>query len=303
MLIYHFTEIWLKMFNPLKFIQQKIARIMTNWLISDIYPVPQDLLYSFDHLCYDLKPCDVVLVNGRTRVSEVIKIITQSRWSHAAIYIGRLRDITDPELRAKIQQYFSGHEDTQLLVESQMGSGVIVTPLEYYRHEELRICRPSGLNRKDTEKVASYCIQRLGLKYDVRQILDLARFMFPWQYIPLPRQWRTTLFQHNAQDPTMASCSRLLADAFSSVYYPILPEVIIDHLNEVEVVPRNTRLFTPSDFDDSPFFDILKFPRFDLADQSIYQKLKWRNDIVSNDRVGLRENPLFANPAEDESES
>lgn len=288
------------MFNPLKLIQQKVAVTITKWLISNVDPLPQDLLYDFDHLCYNLKPCDVLLVNGRTRVSEVIKIITQSRWSHAAVYIGCLRDITDEELRIKVQQYFSGPEDTQLLIESQMGSGVIVTPLERYRHEELRICRPSGINRKDTEAVVQYCINRLGLKYDVRQILDLARFMFPWQY--LPRQWRTSLFQHNAQDPTMASCSLLLADAFTSISYPILPEIIIDHLNEIEVVPRNTRLFTPSDFDESPFFDILKFPRFDLADQSIYQKLKWRNDMVSNDRVGLRENPLFQRPEEDEDE-
>jgi hypothetical protein len=286
------------MANPIKFLQQKIARIITHWLTMDIEPQPQDLLYSFDHLSFHLKPCDILLVNGRSRVSEVIKIITQSRWSHAAVYIGRPKEITDSELKAKVQQYFNGPEDAQLVLESQMGSGVIVTPLEHYRHEELRVCRPSGINRKDADAVINYCIRHLGLKYDIRQILDLARFMFPWQYIP--RQWRTSLFQHNAQDPTMASCSRLLADAFHAVRYPVLPEIIIDYSNQIEVVPRNARLFTPNDFDDSPFFEILKFPRFDLADQSLYQKLKWRNDMISNDRVGLRENRLFSQPEEDE---
>ncbi len=281
------------MLNPVKIVQQQISKIITKWLTSDIEPRPQDPLSSFNEMAYHLRLGDVILVDGRTRVSQVIKIITQSRWSHSALYIGRLRDLSD-ELKAKIVQYYKGDDNTQLIVESQMGFGVIVSPLEEYRSEELRLCRPSGISKKDAEVVVTYAIMHLGLKYDVRQILDLARFMFPWQY--MPRQWRTTLFEHNAGDPTRASCSRLIADAFNYVHYPLLPEIIIDNENNMEIVPRNTRLATPSDFDNSPFFDILKFPRFDLTDQNLYQKLKWRTDMISNDRVGLTENILFAQP-------
>jgi hypothetical protein len=281
-----------KMLNLIKFVHKKISTIITNWLLTNINPPPQDLLYSFDHVCFNLKPCDIILVDGRSRVSEVIKIITQSHWSHAAIYIGRIKDIPSPEAKKKLQQFFKADENTQLLIESQMGSGVIITPLEHYRYEEIRICRPRGLSKTDNEKVIHYCIQQLGLNYDIRQILDLARFMFPWSY--MPRQWRTSLFQHNAGGPTKATCSRLLADAFHSVRYPILPEIIIGHDNNIEVVQRNSSLFTPNDFDDSPFFDILKFPRFDLADVSLYQKLKWRDDYVSNDRMGIKESQLIS---------
>lgn len=274
------------MFNPIKLILKKISTTITNWLTSNVEPQPQDLLYSFDHVCFNLKPCDVILVDGRTRVSQVIKTITQSHWSHAALYIGRIQDIQSFELKKTLQQFFTGPEDIPLLIESQMGAGVIIVPIDKYRYENIRICRPTGLSKIDNDRVISFCAKKLGLTYDVRQILDLARFMFPWDY--MPKQWRTSLFQHNAGEPTKASCSRLLADAFTSVRYPVLPEIIIDYDNQIELVPRNTRLFTPNDFDDSPFFDILKFPRFDLADVALYQKLKWREDYVSNDRMGIK---------------
>lgn len=274
------------MLNFTKFIHKKISTIITNWLTSNVEPQPQDLLYSFDHVCFNLKPCDVILVDGRTRVSQVIKTITQSHWSHAALYIGRIQDMQSFELKKTVQQFFKGPEDTPLLIESQMGAGVIIVPIDKYRYENIRVCRPTGLSKTDNNRVISFCIKKLGLTYDVRQILDLARFMFPWNY--MPKQWRTSLFQHNAGEPTKASCSRLLADAFTAVRYPVLPEIIIDYDNQIELVPRNTRLFTPNDFDDSPFFDILKFPRFDLADVALYQKLKWREDYVSNDRMGIK---------------
>ncbi|MDE2513837.1 MAG: lipo-like protein, partial [Alphaproteobacteria bacterium] len=35
-----------------------------------------------------LKPCDVLLVEGNTRISAVIKYLTQSTWSHTCLYIG-----------------------------------------------------------------------------------------------------------------------------------------------------------------------------------------------------------------------
>ena len=35
-----------------------------------------------------LKPADVVLVEGKRRISTAIKYLTQSSWSHSAIYVG-----------------------------------------------------------------------------------------------------------------------------------------------------------------------------------------------------------------------
>ena len=61
---------------------------------------------------------DVLLVEGRSRVSEVIKIITQSSWTHSALYIGRLFDIDDKVLQARIRGSYEGDPSEQLLVEA-----------------------------------------------------------------------------------------------------------------------------------------------------------------------------------------
>ena len=272
----------------MKFIKQLQYQIFTkvsSWLLVDITPKPRAALSDFDKIGAFIKLGDVLLIDGRSRVSQVIKLVTLSRWSHAAIYIGRYNEITDPTLRALIKEFHQGSENEQLLIESMMGQGVIITPLSFYRDDDTRLCRPTGLNRKDAQKMLAYCVKRLGMKYDMRQILDLARFLFPWGI--LPRQWRTSLFEHNAGSPTHASCSRLLAEAFGLVRYPILPDLIYSDNSEIEVVQRNARLFTPSDFDNSPFFDVIKFPIFDVSDVSFYQKIRWRDDLMSNDGNGL----------------
>ena len=38
-----------------------------------------------------LEPGDVLLVEGNSRISGVIKYLTQSTWSHAALYVGPIR--------------------------------------------------------------------------------------------------------------------------------------------------------------------------------------------------------------------
>lgn len=272
----------------MKFMKQilvRISKIVSAWLLNNVQELKPSSLTDFDKICASIKLGDVLLVAGRSRASQVITMVTQSRWSHASIYIGRYNEITDVAMRATLKKFYSGSDNEQLLIESQMGKGVIITPLKSYRLEETRLCRPTGLNHKDAQKLLGYCINRLGLKYDMRQIFDLARFLFPWGI--LPRLWRTSLFRHNAGEPTHATCSLLLAEAFAVVRYPILPDVIYSETSEVEVVQRNARLFTPCDFDESPFFDIIKFPIFDLSDTSIAQKIHWRDDLMSNDDNGL----------------
>lgn len=263
----------------------KISKIVSAWLMTEVQELKTSPLSDFDKICASITLGDVLLVDGRSRASQVISLVTHSRWSHASIYIGRYNEITDVAMRATIKKFYTGSDNEQLLIESQMGKGVIITPLKAYRAEETRLCRPAALNHKDAQKLLGYCVHHLGLKYDMRQIFDLARFLFPWGI--LPRMWRTSLFRHNAGAPTHATCSRLLAEAFGVIRYPILPDVIYSETSEMEVVQRNAQLFTPCDFDDSPFFEILKFPIFDLVDASAAQKIHWRDDLMSNDENGL----------------
>ncbi len=205
-------------------------------------------------------------MEGRNRISRIIKQITYSTWSHSALYIGRLYDIQDVHLRDRVRKFYHGSPDEQLLIESLMGKGTIVTPLSRYRDYNIRICRPRGLSHEDALRVMEYTINRLGLKYSLRHVFDLARFLFPWGI--LPRRWRSSLFVHNALKPTEEICSSLLASAFESVHFPILPEIIRDE-EGVMLVSRNPLLFTPKDFDNSPFFDIIKYPMLPLTEEEI----------------------------------
>jgi len=162
-----------------------------SWLNFETAPSTFPIC-DFEKLSHGIRPGDVVLVEGRSRVSDVIRIITQSRWSHSAIYIGRLHDIQDEQSRAILLVHYDASPDTQLLIEGILGKGMIVTPLTDYIKDNLRVCRASTLSAQDAQNVVNYSINKLGVAYNVRQLFDLARFIFPWKI--LPRKWRSTLF-------------------------------------------------------------------------------------------------------------
>lgn len=229
---------------------------VSKWLLHEPPQLPSPLC-DFEKIRFELRAADVILVEGRNRVSRIIRQITQSSWSHSAIYIGRLYDIDDIGLRTRIRKYYKGSPEEQLIIESLMGEGTIVTPLSYYKDHHVRICRPRGLPREDAQKVIGFAINHLGMRYSLRHIFDLARFLFPWSI--LPRRWRSSLFVHNALKPTEEICSSLIARAFLSVEFPIIPEIKEDQ-DRITLVSRDPRLFTPKDFDYSPFFDIIKYP-------------------------------------------
>jgi len=243
-----------------------------KWLT---YETPNDNtpLTSFERLRYELRPGDVLLVEGRSNVSEIIKSITQSIWTHSFFYIGRLHDIDDPVLRDHIQKYRHCSPDEQLIIEAMLGKGIIVSAIDAYEGEHLRICRPRGITRTDSQKVIAYAIDQLGADYNVRQLMDLARFMFPYWF--LPKRWRSSLFEHNAGNPTKTVCSTMMAEAFARVRFPIIPVVHQGKDGRLKLIRSNTKLTTPRDFDHSPYFDVIKYPILDFDELGIYRKLPW----------------------------
>lgn len=252
---------------------------LENWLNAEKNPA-QFPLCDFEKLTYEIRLGDVILVEGRTRISQVIRVITQSRWSHSALYIGRLHDIADNRVREKLLKHYKATPDEQLLVEGILGKGMIVTPLSHYKKDNLRVCRPSALSAQDAQAVANYAIDSLGMAYNVRQLFDLARFIFPWRI--LPRRWRSSLFTRNPDAASKTVCSALIADAFYSVKYPILPLFRKQDKHNLELIPRNTRLYTPADFDYSPYFDIKKFPFMGNAASASYRDLPWNIQMVGH---------------------
>lgn len=253
-----------------------VRKGIVNWLQHE-KPLPNTPLCDFERISREVEACDVVLIEGRSRVSEVIKMITQSSWSHAALYIGRLRDITDPEVREALEKHYDGWAEKQLIIESELGMGTVVRPLTVYEQEHLRVCRPRGLGYRDSQSVIAYAVRQLGTAYNVRQIFDLARFFFPW--FIMPRRWRSSLFSTKPGKSTQTVCSTMIAEAFGSIQFPILPLVKRIEDDRVQLFRRNPKLCVPRDFDYSPYFDIIKYPFLDFEHEADQRLLPWRGPI------------------------
>src|SRR5262249_43549424 len=104
---------------------------------------------------------DVLLVDGDQRVSEVIKYLTQSSWSHSAIYVGDELWRRHPEQHAELASRF-GVDARHLIVEALMEEGVVASPLAKYETHNLRVCRPHGLRAEDCRQVLDEILAQLG---------------------------------------------------------------------------------------------------------------------------------------------
>ena len=199
-----------------------------------------------------LRKGDVLLVEGSTRISVTIKYLTQSSWSHAALCVG------DPMAVAP-----DGGEP-RVLLEADVIAGVRIVPISNYATQHTRICRPVGLSNDEIDRVVAYATARLGRQYDRKHVWDLARYLLPTP--PIPPRWRRRMLAIGSGDPTRAICSTLIAEAFDSVGYPILPHPLLARGGEPEAdvdaveVKRihDQGLFVPRDFDVSPYFQIIK---------------------------------------------
>ena len=234
------------MFNVLLRIRNFFWDKFVNWLIYE-EENGGTKFSEFERLRYELKPGDVLLIEGRSKVADITKLITQSIWTHSCLYLGRIHDIADHDLRARIRNYHDFADDEQLIIEALLSDGTIVDSIEKYKGEHIRICRPTGLSHDEIQKVFEYAILQLGTDYNLRHLLDLARFMFPYNL--LPRRWRSTLFHHNAGRPTETICSTMMAEAFASVHYPIRPIIHQTEDGRLKLHKRNSKLISPPDFD------------------------------------------------------
>ena len=144
----------------------------------------RQIFSDFDSMTHEIKPCDVILVEGRTRISEGIRFLTNSAWTHACLYIGRTYDIQDQTVRKIVSDKYMGEPEDQLIIESVIGEGTIIRSLDTYRDEHMRICRPSKLSFRDMPRVIRHAAEQIGKDYNLRQIFDLARFLLPWYILP-----------------------------------------------------------------------------------------------------------------------
>lgn len=216
-----------------------------------------------------LQTGDILLIEGNQRISSAIKYLTQSTWSHAAFYVG--------------EGFAEGLGETNgepnELIEVNLGDGCVAVPLSKYKTYNTRICRANGLTQEDRRKVAAFMIGKLGLRYDMRNIFDLLRYFLPAP--PVPVRWRRRMIAFGSGDPTRAICSSLIAQAYEAIRYPILPEITLapgrasaqSAYSRREILHiRHHSLFTPRDFDLSPYFAIVK-PTLEYGFD--YRALEW----------------------------
>ncbi|NCP40768.1 MAG: lipo-like protein [Rhodoferax sp.] len=218
-----------------------------------------------ERLLATLRPGDVLLVEGHSRVSTAIKYLTQSTWSHAALYVGN----------ALAE---AGKNPEHCFIEADTVEGVRSVGIEVFANLHSRICRPVGLTAQDCQQVIAFAMARMGSAYDLRNVIDLARYLLPTP--PVPLRFRRNMLALGSGDPTRAICSTLIAQAFQSIRYPILPITTLQNddrpdcpacVNEILSV-RHHSLFAPRDFDVSPYFDVIK-PTIEAGFD--FHALKW----------------------------
>jgi hypothetical protein len=131
-------------------------------------------------------------------------------------------------------------------------------PLSKYFRFHTRICRPVGLTEPDCALVCACAVERIGFAYDLKNIIDLMRYLLP---LPVPQRWRRRLIALGSGDPSRLICSALIAEAFRAVHYPILPKITLTRSRQVieQILEiRHSSLYCPRDFDISPYFNVVK---------------------------------------------
>ena len=282
--------------NPFAYLLRKLSdfaiALLTKPLARYTLTIPNDMAA----LKRNLRKGDVILVEGNERVSEVIKYLTQSCWSHSSLYVGDEALRGNAELRQELIAKF-GDDAHYLVVEALVESGVVLSPITKYANFNLRLCRPHGLTVADQREVIDYALSNVGRQYDFKNIFDLMRYFLPVHLVPA--RWRRQALHFGSGDPTQVICSSLIAECFMRVRFPVVPsyepfpEGFAPVKKVVSFLGRFSRnqnlhepgllrmvsptLITPRDFDLSPYFAIVKYnviesSRFD------YHKLLWAEE-------------------------
>jgi hypothetical protein len=257
---------------------------------------------------------DVLLVDGDNRVSMIIKYLTQSSWSHAALYVG------DELLRrggrqAEEARRAFGEEAAWLMVEA-LPEGVVASPLSKYIDFNIRLLRPHRLRPDHLKTILEDAVAAIGWRYDLRNVIDLARYLIPVRLVP--DRLRRAALHFGSGAPTEVICSSLIAMLFHKVRFPVLPQLDVPGEGVVQAPRRGSvlsrifgyesshftglfrirhpSLLTPRDFDLSPYFEIIKFNV--IAEGGFdYQRIQWLEEAAADPGEAEHARPYGAAPA------
>jgi hypothetical protein len=290
--------------NPITYLRRRLSRLAVRILTKPIARYTLTIPNDMAALHAVLRKGDVILVEGNERVSECIKYLTQSSWSHSVIYVGDEPLRRDPERARELREQF-GEDAGFLVVEALVESGVVLSPISKYANFNIRLCRPYGLTAADQREVVDYAISKVGLNYDLKNVFDLLRYFLPVHLVPTTMRRRA--LQFGSGDPTRVICSSMIAESFERVRFPIVPSYepypvgfvpprtargVLHRFGRVGpqppglLRPTATSLVTPRDFDLSPYFAIVKFNAIENA-RFNYQQLRWVEPEPATDPTKL----------------
>lgn len=235
-------------------LKRAVARLLNQRVGGYELRAPNDMARLYRHV----RKGDVVLVEGDLRISQLVKYATQSPWSHGALYVGDELLRRGGRLREQALASFGDLAD-RLLVEALTDQGVVAAPLAKYERQNIRLCRPHGIDPADLHRVLDSVLGDLGKQYDSRNFLDLTLMLLsPIQFGPLRRRTIETCLG-NCTD-LQVICSGMIAKAFHRVGFPILPPLDVSGPNASPGrALRHYSQILPRDFDLSPNFEIVKF--------------------------------------------
>jgi len=270
-------------------LKERLTRAVARYLNREVdayeLKVPNDMARLYPHI----RKGDVVLVEGKLRISQLVKYATQSQWSHSALYVGNELLRRGGRLREQALANFGELAD-RLIIEALTDEGVVVAPLAKYRWHNIRVCRPYGIDPADLDRVIESVLADLGKQYDNRNFFDLALMLLsPIRFGPLKTRTIQTCLG-NCTD-LQVICSGMIAKAFQRVGYPILPQAHVDNLENEKfldadryVVPLTMRHYSqilPRDFDLSPNFQVITFNIIEEG-QFDYKQLTWTQPGIGN---------------------
>lgn len=267
-------------------LERTFSDVLVRFLNREVASYQRRIPNNLDNLKKHIRPGDVLLVEGKTRIAQIIKYVTQSCWSHSTIYVGDRVIREDHPLRDQYQQRF-GEEARHLVVEADLDAGVSAAPLSKYTEYNIRVCRPYCVGDDHLKLVVDEVVSHLGDQYDRRQLFDLGRYLTPFHL--LPARWRRKAFFSGDSDSRAVICSGLIAQAFHGVHYPILPVLPSSVRQEQEeghfpwgrrMRRVHPRLVLPRDFDLSPYFRILKFNSVEEGPID-YQAIEWLEPLAA----------------------
>ncbi len=187
-----------------------------------------------------LLPGDVILVDGDYGVSDWIKVYSSHTWSHCALFVGDQSRLAATKPAAVV-------EEQPCLVEAIMGRGIILGGLKKYEGCNLRVCRPRNLTRIPRESVIRWALGKVGLPYDLENVLEFVSLPFLEPVSPTQDIGRC--------EGDKYTCSSLLAAAFGQAGLEVL------HYYDPQfkkTIPYHHSQIQPKDFDLSMNFDIIK---------------------------------------------